>query len=177
MKGLVLGTLGATGKIDNVTVNNANAMAVLGTANSAALAELTVTGVQNLNYVVADMNLTAGLDLTEDWATVSGVKTAVFGSLNAGADANNDYHHVVKLPATADYAKLAKYIGTDVNVIYVILPADIDLSWKRIRSDIREKKNRSDVPYFALVRQKEQYDKSLELGFDDENVQDVIYAE
>ena len=45
-----------------------------------------------------------------------------------------------------------KYIGTDVEVVYVILPADIDLSWKRIRSDIREKKNRADVPYFALVR-------------------------
>ena len=69
-----------------------------------------------------------------------------------------------------------KYIGTDVNVIYVVLPADIDLSWTRIRKDIREKKNRSDVPYFALVRQKEQYDKSLELGFDDENVQEVIYV-
>ena len=69
-----------------------------------------------------------------------------------------------------------KYIGTDVEVVYVILPADIDLSWKRIRSDIREKKNRADVPYFALVRQKENYDKSLELGFDDENVQEVIYV-
>ena len=70
-----------------------------------------------------------------------------------------------------------KYKDTDVEVIYVILPADIDLSWKRIRADIRDKKNRSDVPYFALVRQKEQYDKSLELGFNDENVQEVIYAE
>ena len=69
-----------------------------------------------------------------------------------------------------------KYIGSDVNVIYVILPADVDLSWKRIRKDIREKKNRSDVPYFALVRQKEQYDNSIELGFDDENVQEVIYG-
>ena len=69
-----------------------------------------------------------------------------------------------------------KYKGADVEVVYVVLPADIDLSWKRIRSDIREKKNRSDVPYFALVRQKEQYDKTLELGFDDENVQEVIYA-
>ena len=70
-----------------------------------------------------------------------------------------------------------KYIDTDVEVIYVILPANIDLSWKRIRKDIRDNKNRSDVPYFALVRQKEQYDKSLELGFDDENVQEVIYVE
>ena len=69
-----------------------------------------------------------------------------------------------------------KYIGSDVNVIYVVLPADVDLSWKRIRKDIREKKNRSDVPYFALVRQKEQYDNSIELGFDDENVQEVIYG-
>ena len=70
-----------------------------------------------------------------------------------------------------------KYIGTDVNVIYVVLPTDIDLSWKRIRKDISEKKNRSDVPHFVLVRQKEQYDNSLELGFNDENVQEVIYAE
>lgn len=69
-----------------------------------------------------------------------------------------------------------KYIGTDVEVIYVILPADIDLSWKRIRKDIREGKNRSDVPYFALVRQKEQYDKSLEIGFDDENVNEILYV-
>lgn len=69
-----------------------------------------------------------------------------------------------------------KYIGTDVEVIYVVLYSDIDLSWKRIRKDIREKKNRSDVPYFALVRQKEQYDKTIELGFDDENVNKIIYA-
>ena len=69
-----------------------------------------------------------------------------------------------------------KYIGTDVEVVYVVLPADIDLSWKRIRADIREKKNRSDVPYFTLVKQKEQYDNSLKVGFDDENVQEVIYV-
>ena len=69
-----------------------------------------------------------------------------------------------------------KYIGTDVEVVYVILPSDIDLSWKRIRSDIREKKNRADVPYFALVRQKENYDNTIKLGFDDENVQEVIYV-
>jgi predicted kinase len=69
-----------------------------------------------------------------------------------------------------------KYIGTDVEVVYVILPADIDLSWKRIRADIREKKNRADVPYFALVRQKENYDNTIKLGFDDENVQEVIYV-
>ena len=69
-----------------------------------------------------------------------------------------------------------KYIGTDVEVIYVVLPADIDLSWNRIRKDIREGKNRSNVPYFALVKQKENYDKSLELGLNYENVQEVIYA-
>ena len=66
-----------------------------------------------------------------------------------------------------------KYIGTDVEVIYVVLPADIDLSWNRIRKG----KNRSNVPYFALVKQKEQYDKSIKFGFNDENVQEVIYAE
>ena len=69
-----------------------------------------------------------------------------------------------------------KYKDTDVEVIYLILPANIDLSWERIRKDIRDSKNRSDVPHFALVRQKEQYNKSLELGFDDENVQEVIYV-
>lgn len=69
-----------------------------------------------------------------------------------------------------------KYVDTDVDVTYVVLPADIDLSWTRIRKDIREKKNRSDVPYFALVKQKEQYDNSLKLGFEDENVKEVIYV-
>lgn len=69
-----------------------------------------------------------------------------------------------------------RYIGTDVDITYVVLPADIDLSWKRIRADIRDKKNRSDVPYFALVRQKEQYDDSLKNGFNDENVNNVIYV-
>lgn len=69
-----------------------------------------------------------------------------------------------------------KYVDTDVEVTYVVLPADIDLSWTRIRKDIREQKNRSDVPYFALVKQKEQYDNSLKLGFDDENVKEVIYV-
>ena len=69
-----------------------------------------------------------------------------------------------------------KYKDTDVEVIYVILPADIDLSWKRIRADIRDKKNRSDVPYFALVRQKEMYDNTIKSGFNDENVQEVIYV-
>ena len=69
-----------------------------------------------------------------------------------------------------------KYKDTDVEVIYVILPADIDLSWKRIRADIRDNKNRSDVPYFALVRQKEMYDNTLKSGFNDENVQEVIYV-
>lgn len=69
-----------------------------------------------------------------------------------------------------------KYKGTDVEVIYVVLPADIDLSWKRIRTDIKNEKNRSDVPYFALERQKGMYDSSLELGFNDENVKKVIYV-
>lgn len=69
-----------------------------------------------------------------------------------------------------------KYVDTDVEVTYVVLPADIDLSWTRIRKDIREQKNRSDVPYFALVKQNEQYDNSLKLGFDDENVKEVIYV-
>ena len=69
-----------------------------------------------------------------------------------------------------------KYKDTDVEVIYVVLPADIDLSWKRIRTDIRNEKNRSDVPYFALVRQKEMYDNTIKSGFNDENVQEVIYV-
>ena len=69
-----------------------------------------------------------------------------------------------------------KYKDTDVEVIFVILPANIDLSWERIRADIKDKKNRSDVPYFALVRQKAMYDNTLKSGFNDENVQEVIYV-
>ena len=69
-----------------------------------------------------------------------------------------------------------KYKGTDVEVIYVVLTADIDLYWRRIRTDIRNEKNRSDVPHFALVRQKEMYDNTIKSGFNDENVQEVIYV-
>ena len=93
--------------------------------------------------------------------------------LNSGQDVFFDATNVNK---SQRKSFTDKYIGTDVEVVYVILPADIDLSWKRIRSDIREKKNRANVPYFALIRQKEQYDMSLEFGFDDENVQEVIYV-
>lgn len=93
--------------------------------------------------------------------------------LNSGQDVFFDATNVNK---SQRKSFTDKYIGTDVEVVYVILPADIDLSWKRIRSDIREKKNRADVPYFALVRQKENYDNTIKLGFDDENVQEVIYV-
>ena len=93
--------------------------------------------------------------------------------LNSGQDVFFDATNVNK---SQRKSFTDKYIGTDVEVVYVILPADIDLSWKRIRSDIREKKNRADVPYFALVRQKENYDNTIKLGFDDENVQEVVYV-
>lgn len=68
-----------------------------------------------------------------------------------------------------------KYIGTDVEIVYVILPADVALSYKRIRTDLKGKVERADVPHHALIRQFGMYNHSLKTKFDGENVQEIIY--
>ena len=71
-----------------------------------------------------------------------------------------------------------KYRGTEgVKIVYVVLPADIELSNERIRKDISDHKNRSDVPYDVLERQMKMYEENIKQGFDDENVHEIIYLE
>ena len=68
-----------------------------------------------------------------------------------------------------------KYIGTDVKIVYVVLPADIDLSYKRIKADLKAKVDRANVPLDVIIRQFGLYTHTLKTNFEGENVQEVIY--
>lgn len=65
----------------------------------------------------------------------------------------------------------------DIEIIYVILPADIEKSYARITEDLKNNVDRADVPYSSLERQYEQYQKTMESNFDGENVSSVIYIQ
>ena len=65
--------------------------------------------------------------------------------------------------------------GTDVKVIYVVLPADMQVSYMRIKEDLKNNVDRSKVPFEVLIRQKGFYNQSLKSNFEGENVQEVIY--
>lgn len=68
-----------------------------------------------------------------------------------------------------------KYKGTNVRIVYVILPADVNISYQRIKNDLDNKVDRSKVPYQVLLRQYEMYKDSLNSQFKDENVDEIIY--
>ena len=68
-----------------------------------------------------------------------------------------------------------KYIGTDVKIVYVVLPADIDLSYKRIKADLKAKVDRANVPLDVIIRQFGLYTHTLKTNFEGENVQEIIY--
>lgn len=68
-----------------------------------------------------------------------------------------------------------KYIGTDVKIVYVILPADVPTSILRIKTDLKESVERAQVPIQALIRQYGMYNHSLKTNFEGENVQEIIY--
>lgn len=63
----------------------------------------------------------------------------------------------------------------DVKVIYVVLPADMQVSYMRIKEDLKNNVDRSKVPFEVLIRQKGFYNQSLKSNFEGENVQEVIY--
>ncbi|MBQ4540122.1 MAG: hypothetical protein IJA37_02965 [Alistipes sp.] len=108
--GLILGSMSG-GSISDVTVKNAKGLAILGNAGNAAYNALTVENAAGLGFIALNMDLTAGLEI-KNWDAVSAVKYNVFGTLDAVVK-DNDYHHVVKLPATANYADLAAYVATN----------------------------------------------------------------
>lgn len=68
-----------------------------------------------------------------------------------------------------------KFRETGADVIYVVLPADVNLSFKRIQNDLENNVERSNVPYQVLLRQYSMYNDSVKSGFEGENVQKVIY--
>ena len=63
----------------------------------------------------------------------------------------------------------------DIKVIYVVLPADIKVSQRRIFVDLMKKVDRPKVPYNALLRQYTMYTQSVKGEFKDENVQEIVY--
>lgn len=88
----------------------------------------------------------------------------------------NVYYDATNLNKKLRKKFVEKYRGTEgVKIVYVVLLADIELSNERIRKDIDEHKNRSDVPYDVLERQMKMYEENIKQGFDDENVHEIIY--
>lgn len=68
-----------------------------------------------------------------------------------------------------------QFRGADVKVIYVVLPVDMQVSYMRIKEDLKNNVDRSKVPFEVLIRQKGFYNQSLKSNFEGENVQEVIY--
>ena len=68
-----------------------------------------------------------------------------------------------------------QFRGTDVKITYVILPGDMNMSYIRIKQDLKNNVERAKVPFEVLIRQKGFYNQSLKSNFDGENVQEVIY--
>jgi len=68
-----------------------------------------------------------------------------------------------------------QFRGTDVKITYVILPADMNISYIRIKQDLKNNVERAKVPFEVLIRQKGFYNQSLNSNFEGENVQEVIY--
>ena len=68
-----------------------------------------------------------------------------------------------------------QFRGTDVKIVYVVLPADVAISHNRIKKDLKSKVERAAVPVNALIRQYGMYTRSIKTKFEGENVQEVIY--
>lgn len=68
-----------------------------------------------------------------------------------------------------------QFRGTDVKIVYVVLPADVAISYNRIKKDLKSKVERAAVPVNALIRQYGMYTRSIKTKFEGENVQEVIY--
>lgn len=68
-----------------------------------------------------------------------------------------------------------QFRGTDVKITYIILPADMNTSYMRIKQDLKNKVERSKVPFEVLIRQKGFYNQSLKSNFEGENVQEIVY--
>ena len=58
---------------------------------------------------------------------------------------------------------------------YVVLPADVIVSMKRIEADLKNNVERSTTNYLTLFAYFSIYKQTLESKFEGENVQEIIY--
>lgn len=63
----------------------------------------------------------------------------------------------------------------NVEIVYYVFPANIDLSYKRIQNDIENQVNRSKVPFNVLMRQMDMYNESIDMNFEGENYSQIIW--
>ena len=63
----------------------------------------------------------------------------------------------------------------NVEIVYYVLPANIKLSYERIQNDIKNRVNRSKVPYYVLQRQLYMYNESVDMNFEGENYSQIIW--
>ncbi len=120
LPGVVLGSVINNGKLIDVTVENASGLAILAKGNVAVYEALTIADTDELSYVIADMELEKDLKF-KNWDVVSAAGN-VFGAVNA-IQGEKDGHHVVTMPAGADYEKLAAAVGTGVDQDFLTWPA------------------------------------------------------
>lgn len=69
--------------------------------------------------------------------------------------------------------KIKKY--DNVYIIYCVFPANIEVSYERIKNDLQKGVNRSKVSLDVLKKQFDMYKHSIDVGFDDECVDEIIY--
>lgn len=69
---------------------------------------------------------------------------------------------------------IADYKRPGVKIIYVVLPANIEVSYERIKNDLNSGKDRSNVPYDELKRQYNMYMESIKSDLKGEGADEII---
>jgi predicted kinase len=64
---------------------------------------------------------------------------------------------------------------SNVKVVYIVFPCDINVSNERIQKDITNGKNRSKVPFGVLEKQKKLYDETMKQDLFKEGADQVIF--
>lgn len=111
-----------------------------------------------------------------DWSRLDDLRNEI----NKRVDELIERHESFFYDATnlnAKYRKLFadKFKGTDIKVTYVVLPADVIVSMKRIEADLKNNVERSTTNYLTLFAYFSIYKQTLESKFEGENVQEIIY--
>ncbi|MBP3497611.1 MAG: hypothetical protein J6K33_07240, partial [Alistipes sp.] len=150
LPGVVLGSMGDGGKLIDVTVENASGLAILAKGNVAAYEALTIADTDELSYVIADMSLEKDLKF-KNWDVVSAAGN-VFGAVNA-IQGEKDGHHVVTMPAGADYEKLAVAVGQkpSANGYALTWPAPVSNAMNTAKNDFAAMVTTDDFAVSVLI--------------------------